>query len=114
MRIDREAEPTLKITDSSIKSAILTKAKLIGEVSQALEISQKEAAAIVENILGSMVRAIHRGDKVEIRGFGRFSTRRRRARVGRNPKTGARVEVPARRIPFFKAGKELRQLVDNI
>jgi nucleoid DNA-binding protein len=55
-----------------------------------------------------------RGDKVEIRGFGSFRTRQRRARVGRNPKTGARVEVPAKRIPFFKLSKELRELVEKI
>jgi integration host factor subunit beta len=58
-----------------------------------------------------MVHAIARGDKIEIRGFGSFHTRRRRARVGRNPKTGARVEVPAKRIPFFKPSRELRDVV---
>jgi integration host factor subunit beta len=50
---------------------------------------------------------------VEIRGFGTFNTRERRARIARNPKTGARVEVPAKRIPFFKPGKELRELVEK-
>jgi integration host factor subunit beta len=60
-----------------------------------------------------MVHAIERGDKVEIRSFGSFHTRPRRARVGRNPRTGARVEVPAKKIPFFKPSKELRALVDG-
>ena len=78
-----------------------------------LEIPRKEAAVIVERILDSMVHALDRGDKVEIRGFGSFRTRQRRARIGRNPKTGARVEVPAKRIPFFKPSKELRELVEN-
>ena len=107
--------PLLKTTDSDgASSATLTKANLIREVSHVLEIPRKEAEVIVERILDSMVHALDRGDKVEIRGFGSFRTRYRRARVGRNPKTGARVEVPARRIPFFKPGKELRELVEKI
>ena len=54
------------------------------------------------------------GDKVEIRGFGSFHTRQRRGRIGRNPRTGARIEVPPKRIPFFKLSKELRKLVDSL
>jgi integration host factor subunit beta len=91
--------------------AVLTKTELIEEVSRITKLPRKEAAMIVEHILDSMVHALDRGDKVEIRGFGSFHTRPRRARVGRNPKTGARVEVPARRVPFFKPSKELRELV---
>jgi integration host factor subunit beta len=53
------------------------------------------------------------GDKIEIRGFGSFRTRQRQSRVGRNPKTGARVEVPAKRIPYFKPSKELKELVNG-
>ena len=97
--------------NNSAGPAVLTKAELIEEVSRITELPRKAAAIIVERILDSMVRAIERGDKVEIRGFGSFHTRPRRARVGRNPKTGARVEVPARRVPFFKPSKELRELV---
>ena len=78
-----------------------------------LEIPRKEAAVIVERILDSMVHAIGRGDKVEIRGFGAFHFRQRRARIGRNPRTGAPVEVPLKRIPYFKPSKELRQLVEG-
>ena len=96
------------------KSATLTKTELIEEVSRVAEISRHDAMIIVESILSSMVRAIDRGDKVEIRGFGSFRTRQRQARIGRNPKTGARVEVPAKRIPFFKPSKELRTLIEKI
>src|SRR5438128_1096947 len=92
----------------------LTKADLIEEVSRVTELQWREAALIVEHILDSMARAIKRGDKVEIRGFGSFRTRQRQARVGRNPKTGARVEVPAKRIPFFKPSQELRQVVQKL
>jgi integration host factor subunit beta len=71
----------------------LTKANLIEEVSKVTALHWQEAASIVECILDSIVHAIERGDKVEIRGFGSFRTRQRGGRVARNPKTGARVEV---------------------
>lgn len=71
----------------------LTRAGLTEEVARVTEISGEQAAVIVDAILGSMVRALQRGDKVEIRGFGSFHTRQRPARSGRNPKTGTRVEV---------------------
>ena len=93
--------------------AVLTKAELVEEVSRITELPRKEAAIIVEGILDSMVHAIERGDKVEIRGFGSYHTRSRRARAGRNPKTGARVEVPARRVPFFKPGKAVAPAGDE-
>jgi len=114
MIIEAEA-PLSKSTDSDgASSATLTKANLIREVSRVLEIPRKEAEVIVERILDSMVHALDRGDKVEVRGFGSFRTRQRRARIWRNPKTGVRVEVPAKRIPFFTPGKELRELVEKI
>jgi integration host factor subunit beta len=91
----------------------VTKADLIEEVSRVVELQWQEAAVIVERILDSVVHALERGDKVEIRGFGSFRTRQRQARVGRNPKTGARVEVPAKRIPFFKPSKGLSELVNR-
>ena len=90
---------------------VLTKTDLIEELAKVTELPQKEAAVIVECILDSMVKAIERGDKIEIRGFGTFRTRQRQGRIGRNPKTGARVDVPAKRIPFFKPSKELRDAV---
>ena len=95
------------------KNALLTKGDLIRDVARVAEVSQKEAAAIVERILDSIVGALRRHDKVEIRGFGVFGTRQRGPRVGRNPKTGARVDVPAKRVPFFKASKELRKLLEK-
>ena len=90
----------------------MTKAELIEEVSRAREMTRKDSEVIVEAIFDSMVRAIRGGDKIEIRGLGSFGTRRRQPHVGRNPKTGARVEVPAKRIPFFKPSKELKDLVN--
>jgi len=91
----------------------MTKADLIEEVSRVVELTRKESEVIVEAIFDSVVRSLRTGDKIEIRGFGSFRTRERQARVGRNPKTGARVEVPAKRIPYFKPSKELKDLVNG-
>jgi integration host factor subunit beta len=91
----------------------MTKADLIEEVSRVVEMTRKESEVIVEAIFESVVRALKEGDKIEIRGFGSFRTRQRQARVGRNPKTGARVDVPAKRIPYFKPSKELKDLVNH-
>jgi integration host factor subunit beta len=91
----------------------MTKAELIEEVSRVVEMTRKDSEVIVEAILGSVVRALRTGDKIEIRGFGSFRTRSRLPRVGRNPKTGDRVDVPAKRIPYFKPSKELKDLVNG-
>jgi integration host factor subunit beta len=92
----------------------LTRADLIEKVRELLHIPRREAVVIVEMILASMVRALGRGEKVEIRGFGTFRIRQRRRRIGRNPRTGARVEVPPKRIPYFRRSKELHELVERI
>ena len=91
----------------------MTKAELIEEVSRVVEMTRKDSEVIVEAIFDSVVRALRTGDKIEIRGFGSFRTRQRRGRVGRNPKTGAKVEVPPKRIPFFKPSKELKDFVNG-
>jgi integration host factor subunit beta len=91
----------------------MTKADLIEEVARAAEVSRKESETVVETIFGGIVSSLRRGDKIEIRGFGSFRTRQRRARTGRNPKTGARVDVPAKTIPYFKPSKELKDLVNG-
>jgi integration host factor subunit beta len=91
----------------------MTKADLIDEVSRIAELTRKDSEIIVESIFDSVVRSLRAGDKIEIRGFGSFRTRQRKPRVGRNPKTGDRVEVPAKKIPFFKPSKELKDLVNG-
>ncbi len=90
----------------------MTKAELIEEVSRAVEMTRKDSEQIVDTIFDSIVRALRSGDKIEIRGFGSFRTRKRKPRIGRNPKTGAKVDVPAKRIPFFKPSKELKDLIN--
>jgi integration host factor subunit beta len=91
----------------------MTKAELIEEVSRVVEMTRKDSEVIVEAIFDSIVRSLRAGDKIEIRGFGSFRTRQRQPRVGRNPKTGTRVEVPSKRIPYFKPSKELKDLVNH-
>lgn len=91
----------------------MTKADLIEEVSRVVEFTRKDAEVMVESIFDSVVKALRANDKIEIRGFGSFRTRQRQSRIGRNPKTGARVDVPAKRIPYFKPSKELKDLVNQ-
>jgi integration host factor subunit beta len=91
----------------------VTKADLIEEVIRATELPRRESETIVETVFESIIEALQKNDKIEIRGFGSFRTRQRRGRIGRNPKTGAKVEVPPKRIPFFKPSKELKDFVNN-
>jgi integration host factor subunit beta len=100
--------------DARTEESTLRRTDLIDKVSELVQIPHKEATVIVELILDSIVHALGRGEKVEIRGFGSFRTRQRKGRIGRNPKTGARVEVPPKTIPHFKASKELRELVQRM
>jgi integration host factor subunit beta len=95
------------------KQPTLTKADLIEEVLRISELPRKESETIVETIFESIIDALQKGDKIEIRGFGSFRTRQRRGRIGRNPKTGEKVEVPAKKIPFFKPSKELKEFVNS-
>jgi integration host factor subunit beta len=95
------------------KQPTLTKADLIEEVLRLTELPRKESESIVETIFDSIIAALQKGDKIEIRGFGSFRTRQRRGRIGRNPKTGVKVDVPAKKIPFFKPSKELKDFVNN-
>ena len=94
-------------------SLTLTKADLIEEVLRITELPRKESETIVETIFDSIIGSLQKGEKIEIRGFGSFRTRDRRGRVGRNPKTGEKVEVPAKKIPFFKPSKELKDFVNS-
>ena len=95
------------------KQPTLTKADLIEEVLRITELPRKESETIVETIFESIIESLQKGDKIEIRGFGSFRTRERRGRIGRNPKTGEKVEVPAKKIPFFKPSKELKDFVNT-
>src|SRR6204780_5960459 len=95
------------------KQPTLTKADLIEEVLRVTELPRKESETIVETIFESIIEALQKGDKIEIRGFGSFRTRQRRGRIGRNPKTGAKGDVHPKLIPFFKPSKELKDFVNG-
>jgi integration host factor subunit beta len=91
----------------------MTKAELIEEVSKVSDLTRKHSEVIVEAVFVSIIDALQSGDKIELRGFGSFKLRQRRSRSGRNPKTGAGVVVPAKSVPHFKPGKELRELINK-
>ena len=92
----------------------MTKRGIIEELlSHRQNVSHREAETIVNAIFDEMAKVLARGNRIEIRGFGSFAVKNRRARQGRNPKTGAVVVVEAKRVPFFRAGKELRLEVNG-
>jgi integration host factor subunit beta len=92
----------------------VTKRNLIDELAALYpRFSRREVEVMVNAVIESLVDALKRGERVEIRGFGSFVVKQRAARDGRNPRTGRRVEVAAKRVPFFKVGKDLRLRVDS-
>ena len=91
----------------------MTKAELIDNVLTATATTKAESEAMVDAIFSGMAHSLLQGEKVEIRGFGTFGIRQRKARIGRNPATGASVEVPEKRVAFFKPSKELRAVVNG-
>ena len=91
----------------------MTKAELVDQVTALGDLTRRDSEVIVETFFAGIVEALHADDKVEIRGFGSFRTRQRNSRTGRNPKTGDKVAVPAKRVPYFKPSKELRDLINQ-
>ena len=93
----------------------MTKSGLIEEVAKRTpHISKKDTEVVVNTIFDAMIEALRTGDRIEIRGFGSFQVKIREARDGRNPKTGEPVHISAKRTPFFKVGKELKEMVDCV
>ena len=91
----------------------MTKAELVEEVAAMTDLTKKHAEIIVNTVFESIVDSLRGGEKIELRGFGSFRIRQRGPRIGRNPKTGDRVSVPAKKIPYFKPGKELKELLNQ-
>ena len=91
----------------------MTKNELIQRVAVRTKLTKKGADLLVETIFRGITEALKRGEKVELRHFGSFRVRQRNARQGRNPKTGDPVTIPAKRIPFFKPGKDLQEMVNG-
>ena len=92
---------------------VMTKAELVEDVARAAELTKKDAERLVEIVFESIIDTLNHGEKIELRGFGSFRVRERGARRGRNPKTGDPVNIPAKRVPYFKPGKELKELINE-
>lgn len=95
------------------KAGVMTKAELVDEVARVVQLTKKQAETIVNIVFDSIVESLRSGQKIELRGFGSFRLRSRKSRTGRNPKTGEKVEVPSKKIPYFKPGKELKELINK-
>jgi integration host factor subunit beta len=91
----------------------MTKAELVEHVSRVSSLTKKDAETVVDTVFQTIKDALQRGEKIELRGFGSFRLRQREPRRGRNPKTGDRVDVPPKRVPYFKPGKELKDLINH-
>ena len=91
----------------------MIKSELIRKVAKANRLTHGEAEQVITTILDAMTQALVDGDRIELRGFGVLSVRSRRPRAARNPKTGAHVQVGAKRVPFFKAGKIVRSALNK-
>ena len=91
----------------------MTKAELVEEVARTTQLTKKHAEIIVNTVFDSIVSSLKEGEKIELRGFGSFRLRRREPRKGRNPKTGDKVDVPPKKVPYFKPGKELKELINK-
>lgn len=91
----------------------MTKAELVERVADSAQLTKKHAELIVNTVFDSIVQSLKEGEKIELRGFGSFRIRQRGSRIGRNPKTGEKVDVPPKRIPYFKPGKELKDLLND-
>lgn len=106
-------DPDLQEQDSESKTGVMTKAELVDEVASVVQLTKKQAETIVNIVFDSIVDSLRNGQKIELRGFGSFRLRNRKSRTGRNPKTGEKVEVPSKKIPYFKPGKELKELINR-
>lgn len=108
-----EQDNDLDSSETSAKAGVMTKAELVDEVARVVQLTKKQAETIVNIVFDSIVDSLRSGQKIELRGFGSFRLRSRKSRTGRNPKTGEKVDVPSKKIPYFKPGKELKELINK-
>lgn len=106
------AHPRQPTAEGGVSVGTMTKADLVDEVARISNLTKKETELVVNTIFDTITGALAKAEKVELRGFGSFRVRRRNARRGRNPRTGSTVSVPEKRVPFFKVGKRLKELVN--
>jgi integration host factor subunit beta len=91
----------------------MNRSDLINELKNETLLSRKDAEKFVETFFDAISDTLMKNDRVEIRGFGSFTVKKYKPYVGRNPKTGTKIDVPPKKLPFFKVGKELKEMVDN-
>jgi len=87
----------------------MTKAELVDQVAETVQVPKNKTDAVITHFLQGIMEALHAGDNVELRGFGSFRLRHRQARAGRNPRTGHTIQIPAKAIPSFTAGKAFQE-----
>ncbi|MDD5773587.1 MAG: HU family DNA-binding protein [bacterium] len=90
----------------------MTKADIVNKLSDSVGLSKKDSVAAVEAVIATITKALSKGESVQLVGFGSFNVRKRAARTGRNPQTGASIKIAARKVPSFKAGKGLKEAVN--
>jgi integration host factor subunit beta len=110
---EHDEEHDEHLDDARPNAGVMTKAELVDEVARVVQLTKKQAETIVNIVFDSIVDSLRAGQKIELRGFGSFRLRSRKSRTGRNPKTGEKVEVPSKKIPYFKPGKELKELINK-
>ena len=91
----------------------MNKSELIEALAEKINLPIREAGSITNTLIDTMTEALAKGDSIEIRGFGSFVVKEYDSYTGRNPKTGAQISVPPQKLPFFKVGKELKEIVDS-
>lgn len=111
--MERHSHSPADEATANTKAGVMTKAELVDEVARVVQLTKKQAETIVNIVFDSIVESLRAGQKIELRGFGSFRLRSRKSRTGRNPKTGEKVEVPSKKIPYFKPGKELKELINK-
>ncbi len=91
----------------------MNRSELIIAIKNETDLSKKDAEKVVDTFFDAIKETLSKGERVEIRGFGSFAVKNYKPYVGRNPKTGAQIKVPSKKLPFFKVGKELKEMVDR-
>jgi len=95
------------------QGASMNKSDLISAIKEKTSLSRKDAEKVIDTFFDTITQSIISGGRVEIRGFGSFMVKDYKPYIGRNPKTGSQIQVPPKKLPFFKVGKELKEMVDS-
>lgn len=111
-KIDGSSESTPSVQQLKVLGGVcLNKAELVNAVAEKADLTKRDAERVINAVFDSIEGALAQGEKVQLVGFGTFEVRQRAARTGRNPKTGEEIDIPATKVPIFKAGKSLREAV---